>query len=311
MGYKLAGYEVIGNVEIDPEMNNLYIQNQKPKYNYLMGVQDFKRIQNTDLPDELFGIDILDGSPPCSTFSLAGKREKKWGKKAKFREGQAVQILDDLFFDFLDVVEKLNPKVVIAENVKGMLAGNAKGYVHLIIQRLAELGYKTQIFLLNAAAMGVPQKRERVFFIAHKDHFNFPKLKLEFKDRPILYKEYKDSNFKPLKRTSLTYRRWLKRLPTDIRMSDTVQRTENKNTQFTNPYWHENKVLPTLTSNGSMYRFDVPGKPSDKDIRTTQTFPQDYQFFKANVQYVCGMSVPPIMMKKIAKEVYVQWFQTC
>ena len=54
-----------------------------------------------EYPKELYNLDILDGSPPCSSFSTAGIREKGWGKLKKFREGQAKQILDDLFFEFV------------------------------------------------------------------------------------------------------------------------------------------------------------------------------------------------------------------
>lgn len=79
-----------------------------------------------DYPKELYNLDILDGSPPCSTFSLAGEREKNWGKSKKFREGQAYQVLDDLFFEFIKLAEKLKPKIIVAENVKGILMGNAK-----------------------------------------------------------------------------------------------------------------------------------------------------------------------------------------
>ena len=53
-------------------------------------------------------------------------------------------------------------------------------------------------------------------------------------------------------------------------------------------------------------RFDVPGKPSDKDVITIQTFPQDYDFCGNDPTYVCGMSVPPLMMKGVAMEVYRQ-----
>ena len=87
MGYKLAGYDVIGGVEIDKKIAAVYKKNMKPKYFYEMGVADFNKIPDHELPPELFGIDILDGSPPCSSFSMAGSREKKWGKKTYFREG--------------------------------------------------------------------------------------------------------------------------------------------------------------------------------------------------------------------------------
>ena len=66
MGYKLAGYEVLGNCEIDPAINAMYVKNHHPKYNFLMGVQDFYKEENRkNIPEELYNLDILDGSPPC------------------------------------------------------------------------------------------------------------------------------------------------------------------------------------------------------------------------------------------------------
>ena len=76
MGYKLAGFNMLGGVEIDPEMMGIYRANHKPKHSYLMGVQQFNELPLLSLPDELKNLDLLDGSPPCSVFSMAGKREK-------------------------------------------------------------------------------------------------------------------------------------------------------------------------------------------------------------------------------------------
>ena len=87
MGYKLAGFDVIGCNEIDHRMMYTYCQNHDPKYPFLEPIQEFKN--RDDLPDELYNLDVLDGSPPCSTFSMAGSREKAWGKMKHFREGQA------------------------------------------------------------------------------------------------------------------------------------------------------------------------------------------------------------------------------
>jgi len=125
MGYKLAGCDVIAANDIDKEMAYHYKLNLNPKHYFLCPVKD---LLTQDLPNELYNLDILDGSPPCSSFSMAGSREKTWGKEKHFREGQAKQVLDDLFFDYLDLVDKLKPRVAIAENVKGMIAGKAKGY---------------------------------------------------------------------------------------------------------------------------------------------------------------------------------------
>ena len=270
-----------------------------------MGVQDFYQLN--DIPDDLYNIDILDGSPPCSSFSIAGRREEFWGKKKHFREGQAKQVLDDLFFEFLKVAKRLKPKIIVAENVKGMIAGNAKGYMNLIIKIMNELNYDVQIFLLNSATMGVPQRRERVFIIGKRKDLNFNKLNLNFNEKPICYKEFADVNYKEFNKNTLTYKRWLKRNVKDMSLGDTVKRTENgKVSQFNCIYFKLNKIPNTLTSNGQMVRFDKPGMLSNKDIITIQSFPQDYNFLKSNVQYVCGMSVPPIMMKKISEQIYLQ-----
>lgn len=102
MGYKLAGFDVIGINEIDPRMAELYRKNHNPKYAFIEGIQTFKN--RSDLPKELYELDILDGSPPCSSFSMSGNREKI-GKEKKFKEGQAEQVLDTLFFDFIELTK--------------------------------------------------------------------------------------------------------------------------------------------------------------------------------------------------------------
>jgi DNA (cytosine-5)-methyltransferase 1 len=83
MGYKLAGCEVVAANDIDPEMAWHYKLNINPKYYFLCPIRD---LLTKDLPVELHTLDILDGSPPCSTFSMAGSREEAWGKKKHFRE---------------------------------------------------------------------------------------------------------------------------------------------------------------------------------------------------------------------------------
>lgn len=305
MGYKLAGYNVIGNCEIDKKINEVYVENHKPKYNYCIPIQEMNNLE--DYPEELYDLDILDGSPPCSTFSLAGEREKNWGKSKKFREGQACQVLDDLFFEFIKLAKKLRPKIIVAENVKGIIMGNAKGYVNLIIKELEKAGYRTQIFLLNSARMGVPQKRERVFFISTREDLDFPKLQLEFNEKFITYGEIKDTEYKPINKDTMLYQRWLKRSRKDNSLCDTIERTENgKISSFNTQFVKDNRIPNTLASGSLFLRFDVPASISDRDIKLIQTFPQDYNFLNQNVQYICGMSVPPIMMKKIAEQIKIQ-----
>lgn len=301
MGYKLAGYEVVGNCEIDPKINAMYVKNHHPKYNFLMGVQDFYKQEN--IPEELFDIDVLDGSPPCSTFSLSGGREKFWGKEKRFKEGQAKQVLPDLFFEFIETARLLHPKVVVAENVKGIVSGNAKGYVNLIRKSFDEIGYDVQIFLLNAATMGVPQRRERAFFVCRRRDLGMPPISLSFNNPPIIYGEFAEDEFIPINPETLTYKRWQRRKSGDRFVSDAVQRNEGKRAAFNNVYVKLKEVPPTLTSHHEYFRFDKPGAPSYRDIKIISTFPQDYDFDGNDPFYVCGMSVPPFMMRGVAKAV--------
>ncbi|MBQ9251576.1 MAG: DNA cytosine methyltransferase [Clostridia bacterium] len=309
MGYKLAGYTVIGNCEIDHAMNKVYVANHHPKYNYNMDVREFGAIDRDKLPEDLLHLDILDGSPPCSVFSSAGEREKGWNTEKQFREGQKMQRLDDLFFWFIDIAKKLQPKVVIAENVKGLTAGNAKGYVNEIFKAFRAAGYKPQMFLMNGASMGVPQRRERVFFLAQRNDLDLPKIQLGFHEKPILFGEVRSEGGVPLKEGSRLKMLLDNRKPTDRKLADINERLSGQYKGFTNYIWSDDQVCGTIASGGSYFRmYDGMGM-SKQDFINVQTFPQDYDFIDQPPQYVCGMSVPPVMMARIAKEVERQWLR--
>jgi DNA (cytosine-5)-methyltransferase 1 len=305
MGYKLAGYDMLGCNEIDPEMIGAYRKNHDPKYSFLAPIQEFKNSKT--FPDDLMNLDILDGSPPCSSFSMSGSREKKWGVKKKFREGQAEQILDDLFFDFLDLADRLRPKVIVAENVKGMLMGNAKSYVKKIQRRFKDIGYEVQLFLLNAATMGVPQKRERVFFIANR--MGFGKLNLKFEEEPIPFKEFKSEPGIPL--TAETKSVWQKKIPGDKSLADIHMRVSGVNKRFNARFIFDDKVCGTVSAgaDSNPIRWDIPNRIGDHDLKCIGSYPQDYKFPKCGPQYLIGMSVPPIMTAQIAHQIYLQWFK--
>lgn len=304
MGYKKAGFEVIGNVEIDPKINQAYLFNNKPKYNYLEDLREFNK--RVDLPEELYQLDILDGSPPCTTFSTAGKREATWGKKKKFREGQTAQTLDDLFFVFLDTVEKLKPKIVVAENVTGILKGKAKGYINLVIKRLQGLGYDVQVFALNSAHMDCPQARHRAFIIANNQ--GYKKLKLVFDNDIYLFEDVKTQQGKPIT-SELVLKLLDAARPNDYRLADVNKRISGHNSMFGGIITHDKQVCQTITSGGQFYRFEDKTKFSDEDLIRCSTFPADYNFRGNDVQYTVGMSVPPNMMANIAMEIWEQWLK--
>jgi DNA (cytosine-5)-methyltransferase 1 len=317
MGYKLAGFDVIGHNDIDPKMVEVYKENHKPKFSYLESITTFAK--RKDLPKELYELDILDGSPPCSSFSMAGNREKDWGKEKKFREGQELQVLDTLFFDFIDLANELKPKVVVAENVKGLLLGNAKQYVIKIYEAFDKAGYTCQHFLLNASKMGVPQRRERVFFIALRkdlapkfmenvDFFTqLPKLKLEFKEKPIPFKEiYEIGNTERLL-TAKALELWNDRIDTDIDLENISARNGRPNFMFNHKFLKLSKVCNTITSSDNCCLYEEPRYRSKNELCKSGSYPLDYNFLNIKTEYLIGMSVPPLMTGKIAEQIYKQW----
>lgn len=305
LGYKLAGYDVIGVNDIDPKMMQIYIQNHHPKHTYLEDIRIFNGRE--DLPEELFNLDVLDGSPPCSSFSLAGSREDGWGKEKKFREGQAHQILDDLFFHFIDTVKKLQPKIVIAENVAGILIGNAKGYVIQIVQAFNDAGYDVQIFSLNAASMGVPQRRQRAFFMCSRKDLKLPKINLQFNEPPLKFGAVRSKNASPKVVGGQASIVLPMRTSSDTCMNDINQRLYGKQSGFTNSIVRDFEVCPTIVSQSVIYRGFDGGFLSDEDLIHVGTFPSDYDFCGLQLKYVIGMSVPPVMCAQVSHQVYLQW----
>lgn len=305
MGYKLAGCDVVGANEIDPEMAYHYKLNHDPKYFYLEDIRKLR--QRDDLPKELYQLDILDGSPPCSSFSMAGNRDKEWGKKKVFREGQSSQILDDLFFEYIELVRKLRPKVFIAENVKGMIQGKAKGYVKEILGLFKVAGYKVQLFLLDASSMGLPQRRERVFFIGRQNDLNLPDLKLSFMEAQIpLIKAFLPVTTQgpSVSSSTVIYKYWHK-----TKEGYPLSTAHEKNHLFT--VKRLSRFLPSLTLTATfeaLLHYDTCRYLSMEELAIVSSFPQDYKFKNYKLAgYMMGMSVPPLMTYKITKNIIEQW----
>lgn len=309
MGYKRAGYRVVGNCEIDPKIAKVYEKNLHPEMSYVMDLREFNTLDG--LPDCLYELDVLDGSPPCSTFSMAGSREKAWGVEKQFAEGQKRQRLDDLFFTYLDTVGKLMPKVFVAENVTGLIVGNANGYVNEIVKTARELGYAVQLFKLNAAFMGVPQRRERVFFIGNR--MGYPKLDLSFSEEPVTFGEVRTAEgAEPASDKTVMLENYRKH--GEVNQNQAAKRCpkDNAGATYNVPYFttyviEDDAVSPTITATCNMYRKHDMRRYSEGDARNASSFPQDYSFEGKDPYFITGMSVPPSMMANIAHEIRKQW----
>jgi DNA (cytosine-5)-methyltransferase 1 len=248
---------------------------------------------------------------------MAGSREKAWGKDKHFREGQAKQVLSDLFFDYLDLVERLKPKVAIAENVKGMLLGNAKGYTKMVTARFKEIGYCPQLFLVNAADCGVPQRRERVFFCAIRNDIDAPKLTLAPKHRWISAGEatadlqvLTDAEKQDTKPDLTANRYWPGTKPGE-NFSEECKRQTGKGSCFTHVRLSEKTPANTLSSQAhTVTHWSECRKLTYREWKRLGSFPDDYVAKSDKIgKYMIGMSVPPKMTEAVARAVIDQWLQ--
>lgn len=304
MGYKLAGYNCLGGCDIDKKVADLYILNHKPKFFFIKSIKDI--IKEKTIYENLYNLDILDGSPPCLCFSICGKREKTWNiENKKFIEGNTKQRIDDLFLYFLDFANIIKPKVIIAENVKGLIIGKAKGYAKIIYKKFEEIGYKVQLFLFNSMYLGVPQKRERLFFIAQRNDFYKKDFIFNFKQKKIiLFKEvcdYEDKN----ENLSNFFKENYDKLDNGALLSSLYNKK-----YFNYRKLSLTKVAPTLTTNKRNFMHPIYKRCLNKyEYCLINSFPLDYNFSSNRFDYIIGMSVPPVLMANISYNIYLQLFK--
>ena len=192
IGYRLAGFKVLWASEFIPAAQEVYKMNSRPWT--ILDTRDIRLVQPEDILKAtglgVGEIDLFDGSPPCSSYSTAGKREKGWGQAKKYSD--TVQKTDDLFPEFVRLIKGTQPKVFVAENVKGLTIGVAKEVLgspqtnmfgdhkftdaegnesitkkdeDTFLHMMMDAGYVVGVRVLNAKELGVPQSRQRAIFI--------------------------------------------------------------------------------------------------------------------------------------------------
>ena len=165
-----------------------------------------------------------------------------------------------------------------------------------------DAGYNVQVFCLNAASMGVPQKRERVFFIGYKKEFNLPKLKLEFNEKAITFGEIKETGL-PEGINGQRAKMW------EICKQGKSFATVSNGSNFSSMRLSDNEVCNTITANQceGFFHSTEKRKISDNECKLIGTYPFDYNFKGLRPMYLIGMSVPPVMTAQIANQIKIQW----
>jgi DNA (cytosine-5)-methyltransferase 1 len=321
-GYKLAGGNVLAVNEFVPAAQEVYHKNypETPIFG-----DDIRQLNGQTILDKIGlkkgELDILDGSPPCSSFSTAGKREKDWGKTKKYSDTS--QRTDDLFFEFARILNEIQPKVFICENVKGLTMGQSAELLggeqfslfekpKTIFDALVECGYNVRYQVLNAKDYGVPQSRERTIFIGvRKDirtKITFPRpygfvinlneglegvVNTEDDIADAMYKEGVVKNYLVQMKEGETGDMYaengyfgLQRVSRDKPCPTIRARQGNKGACLC--HWEEHREL------------SIP------ELTRIMSFPEDYYLgdkYSKKAERL-GRAVPPLMMKALAEHIY-------
>lgn len=164
VGFEWAGFDVRWASEFIPIARETYELNHP---GVPVDSRDIREVEPKDILEvaglKLGEVDVLEGSPPCTAFSMAGRREKNWGKAQKYFERE--QVVEDLFFEFIRLVKGIHPRAFVAENVEGLVKGKARGWFLDFRDAFRALGYNTEAKVLDAQWLGVPQRRPRVIIV--------------------------------------------------------------------------------------------------------------------------------------------------
>jgi len=165
LGYRMAGFRVAWANEFVKAACETYAANFPDT---LLDSRDIRDVTAAEILDaigmEVGELDLFDGSPPCQAFSTAGTRERGWGTLKRYDDADP-QLNEDMFFEYLRLLQGLQPRMFIAENVSGLIKGTAKGYFKRILAGMKAAGYRVEARLLDAQWLGVPQQRQRIIFM--------------------------------------------------------------------------------------------------------------------------------------------------
>jgi len=339
-GYRLAGGKILAINEFVEEAQNTYRENY-PNTTIVPG--DIKELTGTYLMEQagvkVSELDILDGSPPCSAFSMAGSvshgegrtHADAFGKTKQYSDIKGVSNVEDLFFEFLRVAKDIKPKVIIGENVEGLTMGEAKEYFHKIQNTFEEIGYLVVADVLNASYFGVPQSRKRCFFIGVREDvadaigLNFMTMYQLYPDKNDVQTtlgeaisdivnedkeelDYLFDKISPEKAVGKT----LMKMPKDPDKVLTGMDYHDKGHHFNLKRSSLRKPCPTITAMGNLAGVAGTCHPIEdrkftiKELKRIMSLPEDFKLTGDHKQQSerVGRMVPPLMMKALAESVY-------
>jgi DNA (cytosine-5)-methyltransferase 1 len=300
LGYKLAGFKELLAVEWDQNAVDTFRLNfpEVPVYH-----GDIAKLSGDECM-RLAGIgkgelDVFDGSPPCQGFSTAGKR--------KFDDPR-----NSLFKEYARLLDELQPKVFVMENVTGMVKGHMKQAYLQIISTLRGCGYRAKGEVLNAMYYGVPQSRERVIIVGVREDLGIEPSHPKPQTRPKTAREaiggMSDSEIGTVFYPTAPK---VKALMGKMRPGDCGTDRGLSSTGFQMLKLHPDRTPGTITKTCTGTWFSGVFHYSDnryltiEEVKRLASFPKEHKFIgRFQEQWArIGNSVPPNLMRAIAEHI--------
>ncbi len=303
LGYKMAGCDMLAAIERDSHAVSTYRANHPGT---LLLDEDITQLDPnlimTKLNLKSGELDILDGSPPCQGFSLAGAR-------------QVNDPRNRLFLDYIRFLQAFQPKAFVMENVPGLVSGKMQSTFQEIIQALTACGYTVQARVLNAAHYGVPQARKRLIILGIRNDLNIVPKHPQPATLPISFREATRTLYEmgliqvPVGR-ALAIARALQAGESGAHLH---QRFQQKGHDFSLIRLHWHKPSPTVCKTIRPGQCGLLHPVEDRflsigELKRVCSFPDDFQLSGPFEQQWgrLGNAVPPLLMKAIAESLSLQ-----
>lgn len=321
IGFCDAGFSLIESVELEEKFVQTMLYNQGTG-NYFTGAKiKCKDIRQYE-PNKLTQIDFVIGGPPCQSFSAAGRRAAGVAGTKDDR--------GNLFEEYVRVLEKLNPKGFLFENVYGLLGAEKGESIKKIISAFKEIGYNVSYRILDAADYGVPQHRERLILVGSRGKtFKFPKPThgpdsfeelSHFAAREAILNVSKADSDK-LPSINGRFGHLLKEVPPGLNYSFFTEKMGHPHpifawrSKFSDFLYKADPLKPIRTLKASGGQYTGPFHWANRhftieELKRLQTFPDDYKILgnRAIVSKQIGNSVPPQFARMLALSVLAQFF---
>lgn len=291
-GFKQAGFNKIMSVEIDDDASNTIRRNFPESYHF---EGDIKNLSDEKIKEVIGNkiIHVVCGGPPCQGFSVAGLRRPNDPRNQLFKE-------------FVRVVNTIKPWFVVLENVPGILTMQNGDVYREILRQFSLAGYNMSVRILEAATFGAPQLRTRAVFIGNKFGLKNPYPEVQYDKKNYKSIESAMDDLKDHPRDPSINHEWTAHSKKFEERISKVPPGGSLYETFRDAFKRQYKGVPSMTAKenhgGTHIHYEKNRVLSARELARLQTFPDDFIFegTMKRAYWQIGNAVPCILAKNIA-----------